>query len=234
MSLWPRAILFDFDNVIVNSEPLHFFAFHSVLKEEKIELTESEYYGELLGCDDKAGFRHIFQKHGRPFDAKTSLRVLTRKREAMLEQIYSHKYKALPGVEAFVRGIWRHYPLAIASGSLRDEIELMLEGVSLRDCFSVIVSAEDVTHGKPNVDCYMLALKQLSDKRKTRFLPSESLVIEDAPGVIKNARAEGFPVMGISTSHPPEKLRAAKANWIVESLDPDEVQKEIPGLRMTR
>lgn len=234
MSLWPRAILFDFDNVIVNSEPLHFFAFHSVLKEEKIEISESEYYGELLGCDDKSAFRQIFQKHGRTLDAKTSLRVMTRKREAMLEQIYSHKYAALPGVESLIRGIWRHYPLAICSGALRDEIELMLEGVALRDCFSAIVSSEDVSKSKPDPEGYLLALKMLSEKRKTRFTPAESLVIEDAPTVIKSVRAAGFPVLGISNSHPAEKLRAAKANWIVASLDPDEVQKEIPGLRMTR
>jgi beta-phosphoglucomutase len=234
MSLWPRAILFDFDNVLVNSEPLHFFAFHSVLKEEKLELTESEYYGELLGFDDRGAFRHIFEKHGRRLDPKTALRVMTRKKEAMLEQIYSHKYSALPGVEAFVRGIWRHYPLAICSGALRDEIELMLEGIALRDCFSVIVSAEDVAKGKPDPGGYLLALQQLSEKRKTKFLPSECLIIEDAPLVIKPVRAEGFPVLGLANTLPAEKLLAAKANWVVASLDPDDVQKVIPGLRMTR
>ena len=57
---WPGAVLFDFDGVIVNSEPLHFLAFHEVLAHEKIELTESEYYREMIGFDDKGAFRHIF------------------------------------------------------------------------------------------------------------------------------------------------------------------------------
>ena len=69
----------------------------------------------------------------------------------MMRQIFDRKYKALEGVEEFVRGVWRHYPLAICSGALREEIEAMLEGVSLRDCFSVIVAAEDVTVGNHKV-----------------------------------------------------------------------------------
>src|SRR5690606_102198 len=64
MSEWPRAVLFDFDGVIVNSEPLHFHAFHEVLREENIELTEAEYYAELLGFDDRGGFKYIFEKRG--------------------------------------------------------------------------------------------------------------------------------------------------------------------------
>ena len=61
MSRWPHAVLFDFDGVLCNSEPLHFFAFQEILAAEKIELTEAEYYNEMIGFDDKGAFRHIFQ-----------------------------------------------------------------------------------------------------------------------------------------------------------------------------
>src|SRR5205823_4369305 len=131
MSVWPGAVLFDFDGVIVNSEPLHFHAFNEVLAEEKIDLTEEDYYRELIGFDDKGAFRHIFTKHARPLDPKTFLRVLTRKSEAVMELIRDRKYHALPGVEEFVRALWRSYPLAICSGALREEIEAMLEGINL-------------------------------------------------------------------------------------------------------
>ena len=145
MNLWPRAILFDFDGVLVNSEPLHFYAFQDVLKAEKIELAEAEYYQEYLGFDDRSAFKKVFEKNGRVLDPKTFLRVMTGKKERMLRQIRSRKYQALPGVEELVRGVWRHYPLAVYSGSLRDEIDLMLEGVSLRACFSMVISTEDVS-----------------------------------------------------------------------------------------
>ncbi len=232
MALWPRAILFDFDGVLVNSEPLHFFAFQQVLKAEKIDLTEQDYYNEYVGFDDRAAFKRVFEKNGRTLDPKTFLRVMTRKKEAMLAQIYSRKYHPLPGVEQFVRALWRNYPLAICSGALRDEVEMMLEGVSLRDCFSVIVAAEDVSAGKPSPEGYLLTLRLLSEKLKKILKPEECLIVEDAPAVIRNVRNEGFPVLAVSNSS--KKDRLAEANWTTPSLDCDEVQKQIPGLKMTR
>jgi beta-phosphoglucomutase len=232
MSLWPRAILFDFDGVLVNSEPLHFFAFSEVLRAEKIPLTEAEYYQELIGFDDRGAFKYVFEKNQRTLDPKTFLRVMTRKKEQMLTQIYSRKYQALPGVEQFVRSLWRTYPLAICSGALIDEVEMMLAGVALRDCFSVLVGAEDVSLGKPDPQGYLLTLKLLSEKLKTALQPGDCLVVEDAPAVIRSIRTVGFPVLAVATSYPPEKL--ADANWITKSLDPDQVQKVLPGLKMTR
>src|SRR5947209_6222501 len=181
MSQWPRAVLFDFDGVIVNSEPLHFRAFHEVLAEEHIELPEEEYYRELIGFDDKGAFRHIFEKHQRALDPKTFLRVLTRKSESMMELIHARKYHALPGVEEFVRALWRTHPLAICSGALREEIEAMLEGVNLRDCFRVIVAAEDVTVGKPDPMGYLLTAELLAQQLKTPLAPADCLIVEDAP-----------------------------------------------------
>src|ERR1700730_1073397 len=186
MSSWPGAVLFDFDGVIVNSEPLHFHAFNEVLHAEGIELTEEEYYTELIGFDDKGAFKHVFEKHKKTLDPKTFLRVMTRKSEAMMELIQNRQYHALPGVEEFVRGLWRHYPLAICSGALREEIEAMLEGISLRDCFPIIVAAEDVTVGKPDPQGYLLTLKLLGEKAGRALRPEESLIVEDAPTVIRS------------------------------------------------
>src|SRR2546423_8282166 len=155
MSHWPAAVLFDFDGVIVNSEPLHLRAFQEVLAAEHIELTEAEYYREMIGFDDRGAFKHVFEKHQRPLDPKTFLRVMTRKSEVMMDLIHRRQFHALPGVEEFVRGLWRRYPLAICSGALREEIEAMLEGIALRDCFPTIASAEDATVGKPDPAGYL-------------------------------------------------------------------------------
>ena len=231
MSNWPRAVLFDFDGVIVNSEPLHFHAFNEVLHHEHIELTEDEYYSELIGFDDKGAFRHIFAKHGRPLDPKTFLRVMTRKVESMMEMIQQRKYHALPGVEELVRGLWRNYPLAICSGALREEIEAMLEGINLRDCFKVIVAAEDVTVGKPDPQGYLLTAKLLAEKSKVSPLaPADCLVVEDAPTVIRSTKAVGFKTLGVATSYPMDKL--ADAHYVVKSLHPEVVRSTIAGLKL--
>jgi beta-phosphoglucomutase len=222
------GILFDFDGVIVHSEPLHFEAFRAVAADEKIELTEDEYYRELIGFDDRGAFRHLFSKHQRMLDPKTLLRVLTHKSEAVRTMIEDRKYSALPGVEEFVRGLWRKYPLAICSGALREEIEAMLEGVNLRDCFGVIVAAEDVTVGKPDPQGYLLAMKLLGEQHGKSFQPEECLIVEDAPTVIASVRKVGFPVLAVATSYPPEKL--SEASYVVRSLAPAEVRKVCPQL----
>ena len=229
MPRWPSAILFDFDGVIVHSEPLHFEAFHSVAAEEKIELTESEYYRELIGFDDRGAFKHLFAKHNRPLEPKTLLRVLTRKSEAVRGMIEDRKYSALPGVEEFVRGLWRNYPMAICSGALREEIEAMLEGVNLRDCFQVIVAAEDVTIGKPDPLGYFLCAKLLGQHHGKALAPADCLIVEDAPTVVSSVRKAGFPVLAVATSYSPEKL--AEANYVVRSLAPKEVKTVCPQLK---
>ena len=230
MTRWPHAVLFDFDGVLCNSEPLHFYAFQEVLAAERIELSEAEYYNEMLGFDDKGAFKQVFHRHGRELDPKTFLRVMTRKSEVMMDLIRRRKFKPLDGVEEFVRALWRHCPLAICSGALREEIEAMLEGLALRDCFSVIVSAEDVDVGKPDPRGYVLTARLLSEKFARRPLkPADCLIVEDAPTVIREVKRVGFPALAVATSYPVEKL--AEADYVVRSLRPEDVRKKVPALK---
>jgi beta-phosphoglucomutase len=231
MPHWPRAVLFDFDGVIVNSEPLHFLALHEVVKDHGIELTEAEYFEELIGFDDRGAIRHLFKTRERELDPKTSLSILGRKNRVMMNLIESHRVHALPGVEELVRGLWRHYPLAICSGAMRDEVEAMLIAVSLRDCFEVIVSAEDVEVGKPDPSGYLLTIEQLSERTKRKLKPEDCLVIEDAPPVIRSVKAAGFPTLAVASSYPPEKL--SDATYVVKSLRPIEVLEQVPQLKLT-
>jgi beta-phosphoglucomutase len=231
MPEWPQAVLFDFDGVIVNSEPLHFLSFHEVLRGERIELTEEEYYRELIGFDDKGAFKHIFAAHGRELDPKTFLRVMTLKSEKMMDLIRARKYHTLPGVDEFVRGLWWHYPLAICSGALREEIEAMLEGVALRECFKVIVAAEDVTAGKPDPQGYILCARQLAQRVKKPLRPEDCLVVEDAPTVIRSIRGAGFKALGVATSYPVEKLQ--EAAYVVRDLRIPTVRAAMPQLKLT-
>jgi len=227
---WPAAVIFDFDGVLVNSEPLHFQAFREVLAEEHLELSEDEYYNELIGFDDKGAFRHFYEKRSRTLTPKVFLSLMARKSGVMMELIHRRQFSALPGVEQFVRSLWRRRGLAICSGALREEIEAMLEGVSLRDCFQVIVAAEDVAVGKPDPSGYLLTLKLLSEKTKKTLAPADCLVVEDAPTVIRSVKSVGFPTLGVATSYPLMKL--SDADWAVKTLRPDEVLAEVPRLKL--
>ena len=232
MPTWPRAVLFDFDGVIVNSEPLHFYAFHEVLKAAGVEITEDEYYRDLIGFDDRGAFRQLFEKRGLPLEPKTLLQLVVDKSRIMMDFIRRRQFRPLPGVEEFVRTLWRRCPLAIVSGGLREEIEAMLEGIALRDCFPVLIAAEDVEVGKPDPSGYLLATQMISERQKLPrpLKPSDCLIIEDAPTVIRSVKSVGFPTLAITSSYPEAKL--TDANWIVRSLRPEEVAKEVPDLRL--
>jgi beta-phosphoglucomutase len=231
MHSWPRAVLFDFDGVIVNSEPLHFLAFHDALAEQGIELTEAEYYNELLGFNDRDAIRHVFARREKPLSAKTALLVQVRKSRLMMNFIEQRRFHALPGVEAFVRGLWRNYPLAICSGALRDEIDAMLFGISLRDCFETIVAAEDVSAGKPDPSGYLLAMKLLAERHHVKLTPADCLIVEDAPTVVNATRAAGFRVLALTTSAPADRF--STADYVLDSLRPDEVLAKIPSLKIS-
>jgi beta-phosphoglucomutase len=232
MSDWPGAVLFDFDGVIVNSEPLHFLALHQTMQEQGIDdLTEDEYYTELLGLNDRDAVRTLLARRNRPSEPRTLLALVARKSRAMMELIEQRKVHALPGVEALVRGLWRNYPLAICSGALREEIDAMLIGVALRDCFDVIIAAEDVINGKPDPEGYLLAMAQLAERHHRKLRPADCLIIEDAPTVIGPMRRAGFKVLGLASSYPPERL--ADADYVVRSLRPQEVLEKVPGLKIT-
>ena len=227
---WPAAVLFDFDGVLVNSEPLHFRAFRQALAPEHIDLSEKEYFRELIGFDDKGAFRHIFQSRNLTLSPRTFLNLMAAKSRAMMQFIHRREFSALPGVEQFVRELWRKRPLAICSGALRDEIEAMLEGISLRDCFSVIVAAEDVTVGKPDPQGYLLATRMLEERIHKPLTPADCLIVEDAPTVIRSVRQVGFSVLGVATSYSIDKLN--DANWAVGTLEPAVVHRAVPQLRL--
>lgn len=230
MHPWPGAVLFDFDGVIVNSEPLHYLAFQDALHDEGIDISEAEYYRDLIGFDDAGFFRHVYQSHRLDLPPGTMLKLMTRKGERTMELIRGRHYEALPGVEEFVRGLWRHYPLAICSGARRDEIEAMLEGVNLRDCFPTIVAAEDVPVGKPDPSGYVLAASLVSKRIGRTLKPGDCLVIEDADTVARTVHAVGFKVLAVCTCHKPEDFPTA--DFIVHSLRPNEVKKKIPELKL--
>lgn len=226
----PKAVLFDFDGVLVNSEPLHYQALRATVATDGIDLSEDLYFGELIGFDDRGALRHLYYRLGKELPAPLLLKLLATKSGLMREVIDAGRYAALPGVYELVRALWRHYPLAVCSGALRDEIEAMLDGIGLRDCFPVITAAEDVTIGKPDPQGYLMTMSELARRTGQTITPSDCLIVEDAPTVIRNARAAGFRTLGVATSHRLPDL--ADADRAVETLSIPQVAKAFPSMKM--
>lgn len=207
-----RAIIFDFDGVVADNEPIHFAMFRQVLAEIGLPLTEAEYYAKYLGCDDKGCFAAVLTEHGRPVTQATVQDLVARKAQAYLAYIRNHLV-IFPGVTEFVREAAARYPLAIASGALRHEIEFILEQAGLRKEFAHITSAEDVRHGKPDPEGYrhaLAALNALRPAQEPAIQPDDCLVIEDSLPGIEAAHAAGMKVLAVANTHDAKELQEAE------------------------
>ncbi len=204
------AILFDFDGVIVDSEPLHLRGFQEVLRPMGIELTERRYYEKYLGYDDRGCLEALYDDLGRPIPGPDEMDRIIDAKTRWVQQALAASIEPLPGaVELIGQARRSGLPLAICSGALREEIEVAARKVAVRDCFDVVVAAEDVSRGKPDPEGYRLALARLGERTGREFDASRAVVVEDSPAGIEAARAAGMRVLGVGTSYPPDALTAA-------------------------
>lgn len=212
-----RAVVFDFDGVIANSEPLHFRAFRDVLASEGITLTEAEYYARYLGYNDERAFREIGVERGHRWDDRAIANLIARK-AVVTEELEQHGSILFPGAREAIEHLARLCPLAIASGALRSEIDRTLERERLRIHFAVIVSADDGGASKPAPDPYLRAVERLSTATRPGALrPSDCVAVEDSPWGLESARAAGLLTVGVAHTYTREAL--AQANAVVDTLD---------------
>ncbi|HVB38842.1 MAG TPA: HAD family phosphatase [Vicinamibacterales bacterium] len=211
-----QAVVFDFDGVIADTEPLHLRAYQDILAEAGITLTEMDYYARYLGYDDAGAFRAIARDSGRALD-EAALRDFIARKSRRFEELEAAGAVLFPGAVACVRRCAAHWPLAVASGALRREIELVLEHAGLRDCFQLVVSAEDTPKSKPAPDPYRLALEKLRDATGADIAASRTVAIEDSRWGIQSARGAGLRCVAVTHSYGADALGEADA--IVPNLD---------------
>jgi beta-phosphoglucomutase len=211
------AVIFDFDGVIANSEPLHFRAFRDVAARRGLTLTEVDYYNRYLGFDDIGAFSAMADDHGLAL-AEGDIAALVAEKAVVLEALERGGSVLFPGArEAIVRMAARG-PIAIASGAIKPEIVRVLERDGLRSCFPVIVSAEDTALSKPDPAPYRLAVEQLSSHVGVCLTPAECVAVEDSKWGLQSARGAGLRTIAITQSYDASIL-AADADVVIDSLD---------------
>lgn len=210
-----KAVIFDFNGVIVDDEPLHLELFRRVLAEEGLELTDEAYRQKYLGLDDRGCFIASFADIGDEDLSRDPDRVnqlIARKAGYYLDAI-KNDCRLFPGAADLIRRLQSDFPLAIASGALREEIEVVLQSSGLRDYFQIIVAAEDVAVCKPDPEGYLKALALLGAPIQN----DECLVIEDSIAGVQAAKRAGMRCLAVTNSYRAEEL--SHADWIVGSLD---------------
>jgi HAD superfamily hydrolase (TIGR01509 family) len=214
-----KAVIFDFDGVIADAEPVHLKAFQTVLSEEGIELSKKEYYDKYLALDDKTCFAAVLKDRGKAFN-KSLIHDLTDRKSKYYDHFIRETLVIFPGVIDFVKELYGKYPISIGSGAARHEIEFILGSIGIRKEFSIIVSADEIENCKPAPDVYITVLQlinQLDSLKSGAVYPYECLVVEDSIAGITAAHSAGMKCLAITNSYPAEKL--FRADMIVKSLE---------------
>jgi beta-phosphoglucomutase len=204
-----QAIVFDFDGVIANSEPLHLRAFQMSLEEESIGLTADEYYERYLGFDDVGMFQALASDRGIPMNERRISALVTRK-GAKMEAMLQQGSVLFPGAKEFIRIAAAAVPIAIASGALRHEIDEIVTSAGLADLFTTIVAAGDTKEGKPSPAPYRLAFERLRQRVGSGLDPRRCVAIEDSRWGLESAQGAGLRCVGVTNSYPAHELGAAE------------------------
>lgn len=224
-----KALLLDFNGVVINDEPIQHAVYRDILKNEGVDVTDEAYYSRL-GMDDKTFVGSILEEAGKLAGIDRVIEVTTAKTQKWREAIASD-LPLFPGTENFIRKMANEFALGLVSMSKREEIDFVLELAGLADCFPVIISAEEVKNCKPDPECYRKGFEQIDLIRISQgHLPmthSECVVIEDSPpGVVAGKRAD-LQVLGVANTVSANKLRKAGADWVAKNLDdwfPDSIR----------
>lgn len=211
-----EAVIFDFDGVIVDTEPIHYAAFQRVLEPLGLHFTWEEYVDTYIGFDDRDAFRHVFSAHGTKLSTE-ELHALIEQKALFFAEVIRSGVSAYPGVLDLISHLHEHKsPLAICSGALRSDIDPILSMLGISDYFDVIVTADDVAASKPDPESYQLAFQRLQSVHQGSFTKDATLAIEDTPAGISSAKAAGLLVCAVTNSYPAARLD--QATFVTESL----------------
>jgi len=211
-----RAIVFDFDGVIANSEPLHLRGYRDVLGEEGVDLAEAEYYEKYLGYDDAAAFAAVAAARGLNWDAEQIARLVVRKAQR-LEALERDGSVLFPGARSAIEATASLMPIAIASGALGSEIRRVLDDAQLTRHFTAIVAAEDTAAGKPAPDPYVRAVALLALAHGP-LAPWECVAVEDSRWGLESARAAGLRTVAVAHTYDERELRPV-ADLVISSME---------------
>ncbi len=194
------SILFDFDGVLADSEPVHFACWRPILAEYGIDLEWDFYCKNCAGVDDREMLKVMTRLAPAPVEWETLWRRYPEKKEAFRSRTLARPPFA-PSLGSFLKGLSDTYKLAVVSSSGRAEIEPLLVAGGIRDYFGATVFGREAGPMKPQPEPYLLAAKLLNSERP--------LVVEDSVSGIASGRAAGFEVLTIAS--PQETITAVKA-----------------------
>jgi beta-phosphoglucomutase len=211
-----QAIVFDFDGVIADSEPLHLKAYQQALAAEGLLLDREEYFARYLGYDD-VGMLQALARDRRLAWTDRHITALVARKGVKLQAMLEGDQVLFPGAADFVRAAAAAVPIAIASGALRHEIVQIVDAAGLGGLFAAVVASGDTPESKPSPAPYLLAFERLQDAAGKPLDRQRCVAIEDSVWGLESARGAGLRCVGVTTSYPAAELTAAEL--VVGGLD---------------
>jgi HAD superfamily hydrolase (TIGR01509 family) len=210
------ATLFDYNGVLVDDEHIHLEAFRDALGPLAVDVSEQTYFDRYIGFDDAGAFRAILFDAGRDAPEELIRDLIAQKRPHYMQRALTG-LRLFSGASDLVRRAAARGPVGVVSGALRDEIELGLERLGVRELVEFVVSAEDVPRSKPEPDCYLRGLSELS-RVLDRPVAARVLVIEDSPAGVRAAKTAGLACLALTHSAPRPALEEAGADHVSDDI----------------
>ncbi|MHC4927884.1 MAG: HAD family hydrolase [Planctomycetota bacterium] len=213
-----KAVIFDFDGVVADSEFLHYQALNTIFKRFGVDISKDEHWATYLGYSDLENIEAVNRDYDMGLD-DAAIQEQIAEKKIIFDELAKTDAVIIDGVAEFIAMLVdNQVRIAICSGALLSDIDLMLEGAAFKDVFEYIVTADDVTHGKPDPEGYLLALEKLNSSGGEPIKPEECIVIEDSHWGLEAAVAAGMNPIAVTNSYPADQLDG-KACKIVDRLD---------------
>lgn len=197
--------MFDYDGVLVNSEPIHRMAWEQICLPRGLHVSEAD-YAWSVGRRDIAFAERLVTKFGLRESPET---VRNEKRAAYLMMLKT-KIEAFAGIPELLQRLGSNRPLGLVTSSMLSEVEIGLATLGLQSYFTTLVTSEDVRQHKPHPEPYLLCAQRMGVD------PTGCLVFEDSPSGIRAAKAAGMSVIAITTTF--QRAELAEADAIIDSV----------------
>ena len=222
-----KAVIFDFNGVIINDEAIHQELINEILLGENLRPDPAEYQEFCLGRSDRACLQEILSRRGRLVTNEYLDKLIANKALAYRKRIETlEDLPIYPEVADFLTLLkQRDLKIGLVTGSIASEVEFILDKINLKHYFDVIVGGDEIQASKPEPEGYLLAVDRLNQGDQTlQLTPDSCLVIEDTPAGIEAAKRAGMQVAGIANTYPYHFMQRI-ANWAIDYFSDLELER---------